>query len=454
MSRIVDLLRLRRVASEATLAAVAVIALSGVGCASNRIIDDRPDRNEVPNPTRPPITEEMARKFGFITYWDSFIENEVIVGLQIEGDFEQGFGKPQLYAITQSNRVYQIDLHSGMINWVYDVGRPVAFLDRRPIAEWIYKTDKDTNFKRYDEIFFVAKDHLVALDKENGSELWTVRLPFGASCPPWTSSTHVYVGSWDDRVYAFRKDRHDIADWSWRTDGDILARGLSESPQTFAVAADGKLHAFEAGSGDPRWTFHSEQRLLLDPLAFQKLLYVPGEDYNLYVLNAIDGLLEFRHCTGQPITSHPVAVANGELDKAIYYTSGTEGVFALARRGRPRASEGNPRKTIHELLWQRKEAKRFLCRGANDVYLLEAVKAEGELFESLKITRVDAQKGKLRDTLALPAVDWVMTAPFGPANPNRDEGLLGGLLILGFRNGWVITLKEIATLPGGVVDQN
>jgi outer membrane protein assembly factor BamB len=408
------------------------------------------------DPDRPAVDEEAVKKFGFVLYWDSFIDKERLTSISLEGDFEQGFGQPKLYAFTASNRLYQVDLHSGMIHWMYDVGQPLSFADKgRPVAEWLYKKDKDTNFKRYDEVYFVARDHLYALDKESGAELWSVRLPFGASSAPWTSSTHVYVGSWDDRLYAFRKDDHDIPDWSWRTNDDLLTRGASESPQTFAATSDGDLMAFDAANGEPRWTFRTEKRLLQDPLLYQKLLYVPGEDFNLYVLNAIDGLLEYRHCPGAPISTRPVAVNNGD-EKTIYYTASEEGVFALARKHRPRPQEGNPRKTIHELLWQRKEATRFLCRGAHDVYVLEPKRdpETGAVDPTVtRIARLDADKGTFRDAIELPAADWVLTAPYGPASSIREEGLLGGMVVLGWRNGWVITLKEIATLPGGVVDE-
>ena len=127
-----------------------------------------------------------------------------------------------------------------------------------------------------------------------------------------------------------------------------------------------------------------------------------------------------------------------------------EGLFALERKARPRnAAEGNTRKTTHELLFQRREATRILCKGTTDFYVLEPiVAAEGELTQGLKVTKLGAD-GKVRESLELPAADWILTDPYAPESPIREEAQLGGMIVLGWRNGWIVALKEIATLPGG-----
>lgn len=428
-----------------------LLALGAAGClGEQRRPGDRPSSalraGAAQTAERPAVDEDALRRFGFVLYWDSFIRDENLTALTIEGDFEQGFGRPQLYAYTESKRLYQIDMHSGMVNWLFDVGEPLSFADGRWITEWAYKRDQPQgeggpSFKRYDEVFLIARDRLFALDKDNGAELWQVRLPFGAASPPQASESHVFVGAWDDRVYAFRKEDPSIPDWNWRTDGDILARPAVDSPSLFVASTDGNLHTFDASSGAVSWKFDAEKRLLLDPLVFKKLLYVPGEDYNLYVLNVLDGLLEYRYCAEAPITQRPIAIDNGD-EQTVFFTAEGRGLHALARKHRPRGS----RKTEHELLWQRAEARQVLCRGASDVYVLE----QGEGLDAVKIVRLGAKDGKVKGELALTGVDWVLTNPSGPGSPIREESLLGGIIVVGYRNGWVMALKEIATLPGGI----
>lgn len=430
----------------------ALVCAALAGClGETRRPGDKPTNavraSAAPTAERPTVNEDTLREFGFVLYWDSFIRDEVLTALTIEGDFEQGFGKPQLYAYTESNRLYQIDLHSGMVNWLYDVGRPINFPQGRWITEWAYKPEIATDesgqaFKRYDEVFFVARDHLYALDKDNGAELWSVRLPFGASSPAQACQSHVLVGGWDDRIYAFSKQDPTIPDWSWRTDGDVIARPVGESPSMFVASVDGKLHTFDAAGGTYQWSFKTEKRIVQDPLVFKKLLYLPGDDYNVYVLNALDGLLEYRFGAGAPITGRPVAIDNAGEGDTIFFTAGDEGLFALGRAGRPKGS----RKTQHDLLWQRKEAERVVCRGARDVYVLDRTGNS----DKVKITRLGAIDGKVKGSLELEGVDWVLTNPCGPNSTIREQSLLGGIIVVGYKSGWVAALKEIATLPGGI----
>lgn len=388
---------------------------------------------------RPPqVDEAKLEEFGFKLYWDSPIQGEVLTSLTLEGD--------ALYAFTASNRLYQIDIRSGMVRWAFDVGRPLSFADGRPIAEWVYRAreDKETRLrvKQYDEIFFCAQGYLYALDKHNGSELWSVQLPFTPSSPPEASATHVFVGSWDDRLYAIRKDSPLVPDWSWRTGDDVMARPLFYPPMIFASSIDGGLYAFEAPTGKPKPTFPfmTDRRLDVDPAVYKHLLYLPSDDFNLYVVGPTDGLVHHRECPGAPIDTRPIGIAD-----TIYFGAEGKGIHALARRGLPNRSEGNPRKVTHELLWRSEGTTQLLCKGMEDVYLL-APGEPGTLKAAIR--RVHAAKGNERGSLELSGVDFWLTNPADPAGVEPTEIRRGGILLLGFRNGWIVALKERATIPG------
>lgn len=430
-------------------AVAAALALT-CGCLGeyDRVRVTRPGLDAEINRQAPALDEQKIEDFGFAVYWDSYIRDEVITGVFLEGKVdEKGAGKPVLYAFTLSNRLYQLDLNSGMVNWVYDVGNPLFFTDGgRPITEWVYQKDRDTGFKQYDEIYFVARDHLYALDKANGAELWRVRLPFAASCAPEAGPTHVYVGSWDDRIYAYRKDDPLIPDWSWRTDGDILARPAVRSPVCYVASMDGNLYPFDMVRGIPKTPFNTEQRLNVDPLLRESLLYLGAEDMNLYCLSAIDGALEYRYGAQAPITVAPVAASNSDkaADYTVYFSAKGEGVLALRRQDQ---KEGQ-RRIPHELAWQRKGATRFLARGMEDAYLLEPSEKDGGQL----ISRLDALDGHLRDTLSLPGVDFYVTNPNSPLAFEREEALVGGIMVLGYRNGWIVALKELKTMPSGTYE--
>lgn len=384
---------------------------------------------------KPALDDKRLQELGLEVYWDSNIRGEAIAKLELEGNC--------LYAITDSNRIYQIDLYSGKVNWVYDVGQPVMFMDHdNPIAEHAYPKSED-NLPRYDEIYFLAKDTLYALDKKGGADVWRLQLPFGASSPPEPTATHVLVGSWDDWVYAIKKSSQPISwDWKWRTNGDIVARGAYESPYAMIASTDGALYTFDVSkgelTGDP---FKTERPITGDPLIHRKLVYLGGEDMNLYVIN-IDGRLEGRYPIGAPIKKRPVAVGND-----IYVVTDRvpgdrpedprHGVVAFWKKGR----DVNIRKTVHEQKWTRLKADKFLARGRDSVYLLEPDDRVGAA-TSRKIVKVDAKDGYFRDELATDASFFVSNAFDPNQKPAVPETVLGGIVFVGYRNGWIVALKE------------
>ncbi|MBI3725247.1 PQQ-binding-like beta-propeller repeat protein [bacterium] len=399
-------------------------------------------RRERPQPT----DEKRLSAFGLEVFWDSYIRDETISKLQFEGDETNG----SIYAFTESNRLYQVDVQSGKVNWVFEVGRPLSFTDhQKPIAEFNYpKTDDGT--KRYDEVYFIAKDTLFALDKADGIELWRQQLKFGPASPPQATPSHVLVGAWDRRVYAFKKDDPTTYDWSWVTGGDVTARPAQDSPTAFVASTDGTLYTFDAVKGEPIATFHTDKPLTADLLVYKDLLYMGGEDYNFYALRK-DGGQEFRYGTGAPIKKQPIAIANptekvaGGTAKSwtIYaVTDGPDGgCFAFLRSGRAagRAAEGGTsRTTSHEFLWKRDGAEQVLARGRDVVYLLEPG-VRGDTSRMKRVVKVDAKSCYVRDEVKYNGVDYYLT---NTCDPNNRKNIAGGIVFAGFRNGWIIAYKE------------
>jgi outer membrane protein assembly factor BamB len=388
-----------------------------------------------------PVNEQRLNTFGLEIYWDSLLRDEAISKLQLEASTTTNTGT--LYAFTESNRLYQIDVLSGKVNWVFDVKAPLSFQDHdRPVCEFNYPKVENDPIRHYDEVFFVAKDTLFALDKKDGSELWRVDLKFGAASPPQATPTHVLVGAWDQRVYAFRKTDPIVHDWQWRTDGDITARPCFRDRGTdaFVASRDGNLYTFEYGSGNLKGTFATGKRLTADPVVFRDFLYLGSEDTDFFALNAVDGKQEFRYPTGAPITKAPVVIANptqkGASSATIYVTTdGPDGgVLAFLKGGKIRDST----RFAHEFIWKREGATRVLSRGRDVVFLQEPGGANDPA-RTQRIVKLDARAGYLRDEVKLTGVDYYLT---NPCDPNDRKSLLGGICFVGFRSGWIVAYKE------------
>ena len=423
----------RHVPQTLLCAAALVMSTSMTGCLNTRSrrFEQRRDLKSVSaevSRDRPTLDESKVEEFGCELYWDTYIEGEVITTVTLQGR--------HLYAYTASNRLYQIDMQSGRVNWLFDVGLPLQFADsENPLCVFVYPPRRRKDFGRYDELFLVARDVLVAIDVVNGSELWRKRLDFAVSSPPSASLTHVYVGAWNDRVYAISKEDQST-DWFYRTDGDVTARPAAQGDSVFVSSRDGSCYRLSGAGGALMWPFKSGRELSADAHLDTKanLLYLPSDDFSLYVVNTLDGRLEWKHETGGRVLRQPTA-----LDKTIYTVSQVERfrenrmvswpmLNVYERKGR------RFNKSQHEVIWSRKGPRQVLAASAQHVYCLEGGASDR------KVVKLDRKEGFFRDDLSVTGVDFFTTNSFTPSR--RDDKFISGLVFLGHRNGWIFALKE------------
>ncbi|MDF1662156.1 MAG: PQQ-binding-like beta-propeller repeat protein [Planctomycetota bacterium] len=415
------------------ISCVATLLIVG-GCLNvrNRRFDQRKDIKSVQaevSRERPVLNDKKIDEFFFETYWDSQISDEILTGITLQGE--------HVYAYTQSNRLYQIDMQSGRVNWLFDVGAPLDTPDaENPIAVYVYDPKERKSLGRYDEVFIVARDQLFAIDLDSGSELWRVRLPFSTSCPPVASLTHVYVGSWDDRIYAINKEDQSI-DWFYRTNDDISARPAAQANSVYVSSEDGQAYRIDGVKGKVIWPFKARRKLTADPFLNEKanLLYLPSDDYSLYVVGTLDGRLEWKHETGGRITRQPVSVgvnvyAFNEVESfEETEIKKTPMIHAYERQGRIF------NKTQHKVLWSRKGATQYLADGLSDCYVLEP-----SLNNKAKIVKLDKKKGFFRDALEVEGVDFYCKNTLRTGV--QKTKFKSGIIFLGYRNGWIVALKE------------
>jgi len=420
-----------------TLILAALGAATLVGCLNvrNRRVDDRVELQKFAteiSTAKPALDQARLKEFFFDLHWDSFIRDEVITMLSLQGR--------HLYAYTKSNRLYQIELQSGTVSWLFDVGQPLDFSkSENPICVFNYPAKIKKDLGRYDEVFIVSRDTLIAIDLENGSELWRVALPFTPSSPPSASTTHVYIGSWNDRVYAINKQKHTV-DWFYRTNNDVTARPVAQNPLVYVPSNDGGIYSINTVTGESLGPpYRTGRPITSDPLLHKSLLYVGSSDYAFYVLNKDDGRLEWKHETGGPVVRQPVGVGADIYSFSSVQTYSenrivyTPTVFAYKRKGR----DFNTKKTKFEVSWKRSGPTRFLASGANDVYVLERASKD-----SKKIVKLDKKKGFFRDAFEMAGVDYWTSSHFN--TKNRRERDVAGTVYCGYRNGWIYALREAA----------
>jgi outer membrane protein assembly factor BamB len=164
------------------------------------------------------------------------------------------------------------------------------------------------------------------LDLATGAVRWTYALPPSVSAfaqsPAATDGERIYLGAWDKHVYALDAATGALI---WRRPG--TDRSFAYSPAiggpavaagTVYVPANGNvLHAFDAVSGDTRWTFTSpgDKVGYSSPTVVGDRLYIGclGDRGEVRCLSTADGRELWTAATGSTIYDSSPAVADGHV---------------------------------------------------------------------------------------------------------------------------------------------
>jgi outer membrane protein assembly factor BamB len=97
-----------------------------------------------------------------------------------------------------------------------------------------------------------------------------------------------------------------------RADLEVVSSPALANGMVYMTCTDGKLYAFDAGTGVPLWNYDTSDFIRSSPTAANGVVYVSSENGTLFALNAYTGAFLWRHAIGsedQDFASP--AVANG-----------------------------------------------------------------------------------------------------------------------------------------------
>lgn len=137
----------------------------------------------------------------------------------------------------------------------------------------------------------------------------------------------VYVGSYDNNVYALNPDG--TLKWSFVTDGDISSVAVIDTDGTIYFGSlDNKVYAVNS-DGSLKWSYETSGDINSWPsVGVDGTVYIGSDDSNVYALNN-DGTLKWTYDTGGFVRSSPTIA----LDGTIYFGSYDNQFYALNSDG-------------------------------------------------------------------------------------------------------------------------
>lgn len=407
------------------LFSLAIAGLALAGCSSEPSKPQAAARGKIAparkgEAARPDVPQAQLEKRSLERRWD-FNLDEPIQATTILDD--------TLYVYTEKRNLYAIGLEDGLVKWQYEVPDGLSFAP----ATYIYKKD---GLQHTDELFLVSKDTLHVLDRVHGFLLWKKMLDFSVSGPPAASASHIYVGSWDNRIYALSKDNH-MVDWSYRTNGPITTRAETGEKGNldaiFVGSEDGRVYAFAPNREERKWSYQTRGGLVTPPYFFHTFLYVGSKDFTIYCLPGINtdkGSIEWRYPTGAPVTKPPIAYtrASSTKDNPAYTLFVISGDTNLLAMNVPQEAKKDP------VRWHYDKCQKVVACGRRDVYVVDV---NGD------VLAIADETGKERWTEPLKTgADLYVTDPFDPKSEIEKERRLASTIVLAYRSGWLMAVKE------------
>jgi outer membrane protein assembly factor BamB len=155
---------------------------------------------------------------------------------------------------------------------------------------------------------------LRAIRVADGQELYHVSSGAYTAASPALVGDHAYYGTFENEVLGVDLAARKVL-WRYKpTERQFPFYSSAAVDQDLVVLGgrDKLVHALQADTGKPRWTFATRGRVDSSPVIAGGRAYVGSADGRVYALDLVDGRAVADFDTGGPITASP-ALAGGRL---------------------------------------------------------------------------------------------------------------------------------------------
>jgi len=174
-------------------------------------------------------------------------------------------------------------------------------------------------------------------------EIWSFKCEDEIRGSPLVYEDTVYVGCYDNNVYALDKQTGEFQ-WKYATEGGITGKPAAEDGVIFIGSEDGRLYALTANRGSLVWTYYAEGPIRSSPTLSEGHIFIGSDDRRLHVVNQMNGRRAWRVEANDAIWSTPFV-----QDELVYFGCESGDFYCYNFKG--------------ELKW-RKKAKRGITSSA------------------------------------------------------------------------------------------
>jgi outer membrane protein assembly factor BamB len=241
-------------------------------------------------------------------------------------EFPPAVAYERLYFGTNNGRFLAVDVDSGEIVWERQFGRCTAASPM--VADGVVYMGLMVPTPCGKDSDRDAPGYLLALDADTGQELWRFRAGAIESSPLLVDGV-LYVGSWDENVYAVDA-RTGRARWSFQTGDEVKGAAAYGKGTVFIASYDGNVYALDARSGKLRWEAAAQDRLggqgnwYATPAVAYGRVFIGNTDGKVYAFGARSGELLWAQSTGSYIYSSAAV-----WDRKVFVGSHDGRLYAL-----------------------------------------------------------------------------------------------------------------------------
>ena len=286
------------------------IGLSGCGGGPDKSMNNSVDEPRMTSaaPASFVISDSDLEERGFASHWvatpaqGSGIENAWFLGQDI---YRERRGEGGRYFLEK------IDGETGRLSWSFSLE---GKLEHRPE---VYRYSKELQSSRDSEIFFVqhvddAGEFIFCLDDTYGAENYRIDCGFPVSTPVTAAQDHIFVGSWNYRMYAINKSTK-LEESSYITEAPITAPAEAGGLNVYVGGEDNIVYSLNQGAAyvpDSSWRRATGGKIVSQPLFYNGRLYVSSWDYKVYCLEEYQGITRWGASLGAPVRQRPFAFSD------------------------------------------------------------------------------------------------------------------------------------------------